>query len=128
MNRSRRMLLGCTLALATAGSAWSQAWPTRNVTLVVPFAAGGPTDVVARYGGEEFCVVAVNVENPLVLVEHMRSRVASTSVTGWGKPIRVTMSAGFTSTLGESFEAMVRAADTALYQAKSDGRNCSVEA
>ncbi|MBP6899151.1 MAG: tripartite tricarboxylate transporter substrate binding protein BugD [Burkholderiaceae bacterium] len=48
MNRPRRILLGCALALAATGSAWSQAWPTRNVTLVVPFAAGGPTDVVAR--------------------------------------------------------------------------------
>jgi len=85
-------------------------------------------DIVARIGGEEFCVVAVNVENPLILVEHMRNRVESTSVSGWGKPIRVTLSAGFTSTLGESFEGMVRAADTALYQAKSAGRNCSVEA
>ncbi len=33
---------------AFASTAWSQAWPTRTVTLVVPFAAGGPTDVVAR--------------------------------------------------------------------------------
>ena len=33
---------------AFASAAWSQAWPTRTVTLVVPFAAGGPTDVVAR--------------------------------------------------------------------------------
>nr|WP_234413794.1 tripartite tricarboxylate transporter substrate-binding protein [Ideonella sp. A 288] len=31
-----------------AGLASAQAWPARAVTLVVPFAAGGPTDVVAR--------------------------------------------------------------------------------
>ena len=42
-----RVLVAMT-ALAFAGSAMSQQYPTKNVKIVVPFAAGGPTDVVAR--------------------------------------------------------------------------------
>jgi tripartite-type tricarboxylate transporter receptor subunit TctC len=35
-------------ALAAIGVAHASNWPTRPVTMVVPFAAGGPTDVVGR--------------------------------------------------------------------------------
>src|SRR6266511_2331228 len=45
-----RAIIGALLAglLAFPGGAVAQDWPTRPVTMVVPFAAGGPIDVVAR--------------------------------------------------------------------------------
>jgi tripartite-type tricarboxylate transporter receptor subunit TctC len=46
--------LALAFAAASAGSksAMAQAYPTRAVTMIVPFAAGGPTDVTARIIGE----------------------------------------------------------------------------
>jgi tripartite-type tricarboxylate transporter receptor subunit TctC len=41
-------VLVASLALA-AGSALAQAYPARPVTLVVPFAAGGPTNAAVRF-------------------------------------------------------------------------------
>jgi tripartite-type tricarboxylate transporter receptor subunit TctC len=43
-----RHWLACAAALAASSIAFGQPWPTRPVTLVVPFAAGGPTDTIAR--------------------------------------------------------------------------------
>jgi tripartite-type tricarboxylate transporter receptor subunit TctC len=44
------------VAALTMGGAWAQSandWPTRPVTIVVGFSAGGPTDVVARILAEQ---------------------------------------------------------------------------
>ena len=47
-------LLFAILALALAASgADAQNWPARPVTLIVPFAAGGPADVTGRLIAEQ---------------------------------------------------------------------------
>ena len=50
---TRRLALAAA-APVVAGSAWAQAaWPTKPITLIVPFPPGGPTDVVSRIVGKE---------------------------------------------------------------------------
>ncbi len=41
-----------TAALLSASSAHAQAWPGKPIRLIVPFPAGGPTDLVARAAGD----------------------------------------------------------------------------
>ena len=46
-NPLRRTLLALALPLVV-GSAFAQAWPSKPITLIVPFPPGGPTDVASR--------------------------------------------------------------------------------
>jgi tripartite-type tricarboxylate transporter receptor subunit TctC len=55
---SRRLMLASLATFAMAPvllpqPTLAQAWPTRQITLIVPFAAGGPSDVIARLLGSK---------------------------------------------------------------------------
>ncbi len=45
---ARGLALGLALATAAVAAAASEAWPSKRLTIVVPFSAGGSTDTVAR--------------------------------------------------------------------------------
>jgi tripartite-type tricarboxylate transporter receptor subunit TctC len=52
--RKTLLVFGAALIAASSAFAAEQQYPTRPVTIIVPFAAGGPTDVIARIAGEYF--------------------------------------------------------------------------
>jgi tripartite-type tricarboxylate transporter receptor subunit TctC len=62
----RQFALAAAALLASAGPALSQAYPSKIISLVVPFAAGSGTDAVGRVIGQELSSVlkvAVIIEN-----------------------------------------------------------------
>lgn len=90
-------------------------------------------DLAARYGGEEFAVLCPEAaqEDAFVVAERIRvaveqARFALPDQAGGFEPARVTVSVGVGTFPDDALvgDALVQAADQALYAAKAAGRNC----
>jgi diguanylate cyclase (GGDEF)-like protein len=85
-------------------------------------------DIVCRYGGEEFVLVMSHAPHNTVLqrAEYLRQGVGELAIEYEGRrvgPITVSIGIGIFPDHGDSVEAVLRAADDAMYQAKQLGRN-----
>ena len=77
MSIKRLAFAAFTAFAAVAAPAAAQNFPTRPITMIVPFAAGGPTDVIARVVGE-------NMSKTLgqqVIVENVAGAGGTTGIT-----------------------------------------------
>jgi tripartite-type tricarboxylate transporter receptor subunit TctC len=70
-----KKLLAAGAALAFAASATAQEFPNRSITMIVPYAAGGPTDTVAR-------VLAQAMTKPLGQTVVVENRPSAGGVLG----------------------------------------------
>jgi tripartite-type tricarboxylate transporter receptor subunit TctC len=105
MHTPRQLL--ASLALTTAvlgavGSATAQIYPTRPITMIVPLAAGGPTDTLARIVAER---MRVSLRQP-VLIENVTGAAATIGV---GKAARATPD-GYTISIGNWFTHVLNGA------------------
>ncbi len=91
-------------------------------------------DIAGRFGGEEFAIALpdTGATESLAIAQRLRQAVAARAIAVETSPapIHVTMSLGlarFGTDAGEA-QALIHAADMAVYQAKLRGRNCVVAA
>lgn len=76
-----RQLASALLLLAGAGGAFAQAYPSKPVTVVVPYAVGGTTDIVAR-------LVTTQIGNGLGQPVVVDNRAGGGGNIGWGAVAR----------------------------------------
>ena len=86
------------------------------------------TDIVARYGGEEFVIIMpeTDFEGTTIVAERIRRNVEEASFTYRDMILKATVSIGLASYPQEGVKSeddLIKAADSALYTAKTQGRN-----
>src|SRR5687768_4642005 len=89
-------LAGVALLLAPQASA--QQYPTRPITVIVPFAAGGPTDVIARIVGDHMS----RTLGQQLIIENVTGAGGTTGITraAQAKPDGYTIAMGHMGTHG----------------------------
>lgn len=81
-------------------------------------------DVLARIGGEEFVILLPNTDESasLVFAERIREAVASNTFEV-SKRVTVSIGVALGNTKNANYDELYKQADTAMYRAKTDGRN-----
>lgn len=84
-------------------------------------------DLCARWGGEEFLIIVPGVVDEAALLataEKLRMAIEGHPLEVRGAPVALTISIGCClASAAVSVDAMIKAADDALYEAKQQGRN-----
>jgi diguanylate cyclase (GGDEF)-like protein len=85
-------------------------------------------DMCGRYGGDEFVLLLPHtpLQNATVVAERVRARVEKARASWAGAAAKVSLSVGIASSEDASLmtpEALLEAADRALYEAKHAGRD-----
>lgn len=88
-------------------------------------------DLISRYGGDEFCLIMSETSRnrARLSMDRIRSRIASNPLNFAGESDNQKYSVSIGGAVypvdAESVDDLIKAADTALLQAKAEGRNCS---
>ena len=99
MRRWPVVMVAVILGMVSAGAALAQGYPTRAITMIVPFPAGGATDTLARYLAEQMR----GILGQPVIVENVAGAAGSLGV---GRAVR-SAGDGYTLSIGTSTTHML---------------------
>jgi diguanylate cyclase (GGDEF)-like protein len=82
-------------------------------------------DLIGRYGGEEFIAIFFGADHDqsVGIAERIREKIATLKLKD---DVSVTISGGVAAYTGQNIDELIEQADTHLYTAKKQGRNCIV--
>lgn len=86
------------------------------------------TDLICRFGGDEFAILLpeTGADSALGAAEKLRRVIATSELPGVTATVSLSVGVASYPHDGDSRDAIVKAADDALYRAKQAGRNCVV--